>query len=179
MGELKFSIFNYIEHFSIYDYMAYIWLLLTFLTLLFLSLLFIKKSIKLSIIIILFSLIILFTGPFVLKYFLDKIIRPVKISNVSYKKLHFSNTLIVDSSIKNLSKKPYSFCQIDTIVYKPSNSKLKNLINKLKPIKYMTIIIKRELKVGAIMKNRVTFYNFTYNGDINISVDAECYGAKR
>ena len=178
MGELKFSIFNYIEHFGIYDYMAYIWLLLIFLTLLFLSLLSIKRSVKFSLILILFAFILLFTAPFALKYFLDKTLRPVKISHIKHQKLHFSNTLIVDYKIENISKKPYIICQIDTKVYKPSNSKLKTFFNKLKPIANKTIISKRELGVGVTMNSRTTFYDFAYGGDINISVDAECYGAK-
>ncbi|MFK5881629.1 MAG: DUF2393 family protein [Sulfurospirillum sp.] len=179
MNELKFSIFNYINHFGIYDYIAFIWLFLTFLILLFLSILFIKKSIKISLILILLSFVLLFVGPFALKYFLNKTIWPVLVSHIKYEKLHFSDTLIVDSDIKNISKKPYNFCQINTKIYRPSNSKFKNFINKLKPIEYRTILSKRELKAGETMQNRTIFYNFSYKGDVNISVDAECYGAKR
>ncbi len=179
MNELKYSIFNYIDHFSIYDYMAYIWFLLLFLILLVLSILLVKKSLKISIILILFSFIYLFITPFILKYFLDKTLRPTRVSQIKYKKLHFSDTLIIDSKIENLSKKPYVFCQINTKVYKPSTSTLKNFINKLKPIKYKSIITKRELKAGETMQNQTVFYNFSYNGDINVSVSAECYGAKK
>ena len=179
MNELKFSIFNYINHFGLYDYVAYIWLFLTFLILLFLAMLFIKKSTKFSILLMLLSFILLFAGPFVLKHFLDKTLRPVLVSHIKYQKLHFSNTLIVDSSIENISQKPYNFCQIDTKIYKPSNSKLKDFINRLKPIEYRSILSKRELKAGATMQNRTIFYNFSYSGDINISVNAECYGAKK
>jgi len=179
MAELKFSIFNYIAHFGIYDYIAYIWLILTFLILVFLSLLLAKKSTKMSVVMILFAFILLFVGPFVLKYFLDKTVRPVLVNHVVYKKLHFSNTLIVDYSLKNLSKKPYYFCQIDTKVYKPSKSKLRNFLNKLKPITYRTIINKKEIKAGESMQGRTLFYDFSYPKDINVSVEAKCYGGRR
>ncbi len=179
MGELKLSIFNYINHFSVYDFMAYIWLLLIFFIILFMSLLLIKKSIKLSLVLMLFAFVLLFIAPFALKYFLDKTLRPVEISHISHQKLHFSNTLIVDCKIKNISKKPYTVCQINTKIYKTSNSKLKTFFNKLKPIANRTIIAKRELKVGATMDSRTTFYDFTYSGDINISINAKCYGGKR
>lgn len=178
MNELKSSILTYINHFGIYDYIAYAWLILTFLILIFLSLLLIKKSTKLSIIMILFSFLLLFIGPFALKYFLDKTIRPVKIEHLRYKKLHFSNTLIVDSDIKNISKKPYTLCQIETKIYRYSKSKFKTFINRLKPIKYMTILKRVELKAGETMSNRAVFYNFSYSYDINTSVIAECYGGK-
>ncbi len=179
MSELKFSFFNYLNHLGLYDYIAFIWLIFIFLILLVLSVVIVKKSIIFSLLTILFSFILLFTGPFALKYFLNKTLRPVKIDNITSQKLHFSDTLIVDFVIENLSKKPYIECLITTKVYKPSKSKLKKFVNELKPIRYRTILDKRELKAGDKMKNRVIFYNFSYNKDINISASAECYGKSR
>lgn len=175
MNELKFEVLNYLNHFGLYDYIAYIWLFLTFFILLILALILIKKSTKISIILILFSLILFFIGPPALKYFLDTAIRPVKISKTSFKKLNFSNTLIVDTKIKNISKNTYSECQINTKVYKQGKTKIKNFINKLKPITHRTILSKEKLKPGESMDSRIIFYNFTYNNDINISLSAECY----
>jgi len=175
MNELKFSIFNYLNHFRLYDYVAYIWLFLTFFILLVLSLILIKKSTKISLILILFSLVLFFIGPPVLKYFLDTTIRPVKISKINFKKLNFSDTLIVDTIIKNISKNIYNECQINTKVYKRGKTKIKTFINKLKPITHRTIISKAILKPGESMDNRIIFYNFTYNHDINVSTSAECY----
>jgi len=175
MNELKFSIFNYIKHFELYDYVAYIWLFLTFFILLILSLILIKKSTKISVILILFSFFLFFIGPPVLKYFLDTTIRPIKINKINFKKLNFSDTLIVDSKIKNISKKIYSECQIHAKIYKQGKTKIKIFINKLKPITHRTILSKAELKPGDSMDNRIIFYNFTYNHDINVSISAECY----
>ena len=175
MKELKFSIFNYLNHFGLYDYIAYIWLFLTFFILLILSIILIKKSIKISIILILFSLLLFFIGPPVLKYFLDTTIRPVEISKINFKKLHFTDTLIVDTKIKNISKKIYSECQINAKVYKQGETKIKIFINKLKPITHRTILSKVKLKSGESMDNRMIFYNFIYNHDINVSISAECY----
>ncbi len=175
MNELKFSIFNYLNHFGPYDYIAYIWLILTFFIFLILSIILIRKSLKLSIFIMLLSFILLFIGPFALKYFLDKTVRPVEINKVRFQKLHFSKTLIVDSQIKNISKKTYSQCQISTKVYKQEKTQIKTFISKLKPIAQRTILSKIELKSGDSMKNRIVFYNFAYNHDINVSIMAECY----
>ncbi len=175
MSELKFSIFNYINHFSLYDYMAYIWLLLTFFILIILSIIIMKKSLKISIIMILLSFILLSIGPIILKNFLDKALRATQIKNVNFEKLHFSNTLIVNSVIKNVSEKAFSQCQIKTKVYKSSDSKIKSFINELKPIRYRTILEQRVINPGAIIDNRIVFNNFIYSGDINISIKAECY----
>ncbi len=175
MNELKFSIFNYLNHFGLYDYIAYAWLFLTFFIFLILSLILIRKSTKISIILMLISFILFFTGPPILKYFLDTTIRPVKISKINFKKLHFSNTLIVDTKIENISKKIYNECLINVKVYKREKTKIKIFISKLKPITYRTIISKQKLKPGEFMSSRIVFYNFTYNHDINVSTSAECY----
>ena len=175
MNELKFSIFNYLNHFGLYDYIAYIWLILTFFILLFLSLILIKKSIKISIMLMLFSFLLFFVGPPVLKYFLDITTRPVEIGKINFKKLHFSNTLIIDTKIKNISKKTYSECQINAKVYKQKKEKIKNFISKLKPITHRTILSKQELKSGESMNRRIIFCNFAYNNDINVSINAGCY----
>ena len=175
MNELRFSIFNYLNHFGLYDYIAYIWLILTFFIFLILSLVLIKKSMKISIILILFSFSLLFIGSPILKYFLDITTRPVEIGKVNFKKLHFSNTLIIDTKIKNISKKSYSECQINTKVFKREKKKIKIFISKLKPITHRTILSKQELKSGESMNKRIIFYNFTYNHDINVSLNVECY----
>ena len=175
MNELKFSIQNYINHFGLYDYIAYIWLFLTLFILLILSFILIKKSIKISILLILFSIVLFFIGPPTLKYFLDATIRPVEITKTSFKKLHFSDTLIVDTKIKNISKNIYSQCQISAKVYKQAKSKIKIFVNKLKPIAYRTILSKTKLKPGESMDKQIIFYNFTYNHDINVSISTVCY----
>ena len=175
MNELKLSILNYFNHFGLYDYLAYIWLILTFFILLILSIILLKKSVKLSIIMILLSFILLFIGPPVLKYFLDITTRPVEISKISFKKLHYTNTLIISTIIKNISKNPYKQCSITAKVYKQEKTKIKTFISKLKPIAYRTILSKQELKPGESMNNRIIFSNFAYNNDINVSINAGCY----
>ncbi len=175
MSELKTALILYVHNFSIYDYIAYIWLFLTFLVFLVLSIFTSGKSNKLSFLLLLISFLLLIIGPFIIKPFLDHTIRANKIENLIYKKLHFSNTLIVDFSIKNLSKKDFHTCLIKTSVYKASKSKLKTYIYKLKPILNQSIIDKEIIQAGTSIKKRVVFDNFIYNKDINISLKANCY----
>lgn len=175
MDELKLSILTYIHNLGLYDYIAFAWLLITFFVLLVLAIILIKKSTKLSMFFLLLSIVLLITGPFSIKYYLGKTIRTVKIENIKFQKLNFSNTLIIDYDIKNKSKKSFKLCEIKTIVYKKSPSKIRLFLNKLKPIALRTILLKEQILPSNPTKKRLVFDNFVYNQDVNVSIDAQCY----
>ncbi|MDX1808458.1 MAG: DUF2393 family protein [Sulfurospirillaceae bacterium] len=175
MDDLKASISLYIKHFTSYDYIAYGWLLATFVLLLILSILFIKKSPKTSLFLILLAFVLFFICPMFVKNFLDKTIRPLEVKNISYKKLHFSDTLILNWSIQNLSKNPYQYCQTTAIIYEPSKSKIKSFLDKLNPILSRTILEEKTINPNEINNDQLVLNNFNTNRDINISVKAECY----
>ena len=105
---LKVSIMNYITHFSMYDYVAYAWLILLFFITILLATVLSKKTPFFSVFLLIVSLVLLFVGPFVLKHYLDKTLRPTKIEINLVQKLNFSDTLIVDGYITNLSKRKFS-----------------------------------------------------------------------
>lgn len=175
MNELKASISLYINHFTNYDYIAFAWLLATFLLLLVLAVLSIRKSPKFSLFLVILSFILFFIGPLFLKTFLDKTIRPVAIKNINYEKLHFSHTLILNWDIKNLSRKPYKYCKITTLIYKPSSAKITLFMNKLNPILRKTLFEKKDINPNEIDNNSLVLNNFYNSSDINVSVQAECY----
>ncbi len=175
MIELKFSILNYIHNLSLYDYLAFVWLFLTFLVLVILAIIIMKKATKTSMFILLLSLFLLLIGPFIIKNYLNKTLRTVDTSDVKFQKLHFSNTLIVDYKIKDLSKQDFKECEVQIKVYKPSPSKIKLFVNRLKPIEQRTILLKEHIKAGDFIQKRSVFDNFVYNKDINVSVQAQCY----
>ncbi len=175
MYDLKLSILTYIHNFGLYDYIAFVWLLVTFFVLLILAVIIIKKSTKLSMFLILLSIILLIVGPFSIKYYLGKTIRAVKINNIKFQKLNFSHTLIIDYSIKNESKKSFRLCETKTIIYQKSQSKIKLFLNQLKPIAFRTILIKEPIAPSASINKRLVLDDFTTNYDINVSIDAQCY----
>jgi len=175
MYDLKLSILTYLHNLGVYDYLAFAGLILIFLLLMILAIILMQKSIKFSIFLLLLSIILLIIGPFSIKYYLNKTIRTVKINNIKFQKLHFSNTLIIDYNIKNLSKKPFKLCEIKTIIYKKSTSELKIFINKLKPIDIRTILLHKQIKVNQSIGKREIFSNFSYNGAIFVSIEPQCY----
>lgn len=171
----KNALITYINHFSVYDYAAYAWLILLFFVTILLCVFIAKKSPLFSILIFIISLGLLFVGPFIIKKYLDEYIRPTQNKTLSIKKLTFSDALIVVGEIKNISKKDYSICNIQLNVHKTSNSYFKDLINRLKPLRKKTISLHETLEVNATKELRVVFDNYTSTNDVNVSIDSTCY----
>ena len=175
IAALQASILNYANHFSMYDYVAFAWLILLFFVTILVAILVAKKSPIFSILILLISLALLFAGPFVLKHYLDKSLRPSLAQTLEVKKLNFSNSLIVTGDVKNISKTNFSTCSVDISILKDSDNNIKNLIYQLKPLRKQTIFIDKPIEVNATKEFRVVFDSYTYSEDINVSVKSECY----
>lgn len=165
----------YINHFSIYDYSAYAWLILLFFISILLSIFTARKSALLSVSIFIVSLIILFVGPFVMKHYLDMYLRPIQSKVILVKKLSFSDALVVTIEVTNTSKNPYTICNSELSVLKQDDSSIKNFLFQLKPLRKKTISLGGALDVNASKELRVVFDNYTYEKDVNISINSECY----
>lgn len=172
---LKVSIMNYITHFSMYDYVAYAWLILLFFITILLATVLSKKVPILSLLLLIISLSLLFIGPFVLKHYLDKTLRPVQLQTTQIQKLNFSDTLIVAGDITNLSKRKLSICTIHVEVVKKGKNSLQNFLNKLKPIRKKSILLKDSLDTNSTQDFKVVFDNFRYQKKFDVSIGSSCY----
>jgi quinol-cytochrome oxidoreductase complex cytochrome b subunit len=175
LDTFKSHLITYINHFTVYDYVAYAWLILIFFLTILLSIFIAKKSPICSILIFLVSLALLFVAPFVIKSYLDDYLRPTQNKTILVKKLTFSDALVVTGEITNTSKIDYSTCSIDISVLKHENSYIKNIVSKLKPLRKKTISINELLEVNTTKELRVVFDNYTYNKDVNVSINSQCY----
>jgi len=153
---IKAYVLNYIHHFSMYDYAAYSWLILIFFVTILLAIMIAKKSAIFSILILMISLALLFQVTLV-------------------KKLTFSDSLIINGLITNISKKRFSTCNINISVVKSSQSDIQEFINQLKPLLKRSISIDKPIEVNTTKEFRVVFNNYTYSKKINISINSECY----
>jgi len=52
---------------------------------------------------------------------------------------------------------------------------IKNILNRLKPIREMTISIDKPIGIGETKEFRVVFDRYTYKQDVNVSVNSSCY----
>jgi hypothetical protein len=134
-----------------------------------------KKSQIISLFFLFVSLGLLFAGPFVLKNYLDKALRQTKVETTLVKKLNFSNTLIVQGNIINLSKRKLSICSLHVDVVRNGKNSLQEFVNKLKPIRKRTMILDRSLDINDSIDFRVVFENFFNEKDFNVSIESSCY----
>jgi len=174
-SSFKTSFLYYIDNFGTYDYAAFAWLIVIFFVAVLLSIVTAKKSPIFSILTLFLALFMLFTAPFAIKHYLDKYIRTSLSKIVSIKKLNFSDTLIVDALVANVSKKSFSTCKVTVSVIVNSDSKIKNFLNQLKPLREQTIFVNETIDINTSKNIRVIFDNYIYNKEINATVNSECY----
>ena len=171
---LKENLLEYIHHLSLYDYMAYGWVLLFFVIFLILSILISSKKPLLSVVFILLNFTFLLFSPLMINTFMNKTVRKnsVKIIKIDY--LHFSKALIVSAKIKNEGKVDFKECKVKAKIIKQSKNAFKNFLYGLKPLKKRTIFIKDKITKQSSMEFKVVFDNFDYKKDYNVTIKAEC-----
>lgn len=175
LDRLKASISVYMEHFTAYDYIAYAWLALLFFAMILLSILVARRGPVFSIFILMLSLVLLFAGPFILKHYLDRYLRPSLSTLIEVKKLNFSDALMVTGSIKNISKKSFSICRVDISVIENSDNSVKVFLNQLKPLRKKTIVVDETIELNMTKDFRAVFDGYRYLKNINVSINSECY----
>lgn len=175
LNALKISAINYLNHFTMYDYIAFSWLIIIFFIFLLLSIFLAKKNALISIVVLLISLALLFAGPFVIKHYLDQYLRANQTTTTMVKKLNFSDAMIVEGEVKNISKKPFSICSIQISILKNSSGNIQKFLNQLKPLRKQSISINSPIDVNMSETFRIVFDGYTDSEDVNVSIKSECY----
>ncbi|WP_024954939.1 DUF2393 family protein [Sulfurospirillum arcachonense] len=172
---IKNAILIYVNNFSMYDYVGFAWLILIFFVTILLAVVMAKKSPVFSIFIFIISLILLFAGPFILKNYLDDYLRGSTNKTLLVKKLHFSNALIVNGEVTNISQKNFYICNVTISLLNQSDNYIKNIFNQLKPLRKQTISIDEPIEVNSTKEFRVVFDQYTQIDDINVTINSVCY----
>jgi hypothetical protein len=175
LENLKGSFLDYMHALSMYDYIAFGWLLFLFLIILTLAILLGRKKPRLAIVLIMITILLMFVAPFGLKYFLDNTVRKVDVVVDKVSKLHFASSLIVAGHLSNDGKVPFQKCRINAKVFKIDENKYKNMLNNLKPLRNKTIVVDKNISQGEEAVFKIVFENFKTTKDYNVSLSAECY----
>ena len=113
-------------------------------------------------------------GTYFMPKLLDENLRTRSLELVSTKQLEYSNTLLVDLRLTNLSKKSFNYCKIGLSFYKNSGNALRRYANKLKPFLKENIVLKDSLDVNATHKITHAVNNFRAQ-DYNVTASSECF----
>ena len=113
-------------------------------------------------------------GAYFMPKLLDENLRTRSLELVSTKQLEYSNTLLVDLRLTNLSKKPFNYCKIGLSFYKNSGNTLRRYANELKPFLRENIVLKEALDVNATREITHAVNNFRAQ-DYNVTTSSECF----
>ena len=113
-------------------------------------------------------------GAYFMPKLLDENLRTRSLELVSTKQLEYSNTLLVDLRLTNLSKKPFNYCKIGLSFYKNSGNTLHRYANELKPFLKENIVLKDALDVNATREIMHAVNNFRAQ-DYNVTTSSECF----
>lgn len=160
---------------SIYDYIAVGWFVFVLLLLFVLILLLARKKPKMAVWLTLLSIILIVVAPFGIKYFLDQSVRKVVVKKEDVVKLKFASSLVVTGKIINEGNVDFHTCKIDAKVIRYDPDKFKFAINSLKPIRFASKIIEKNLTIGDTVPFKMVFEDFNYKGDFNVTFEGVCY----
>lgn len=169
------SFLLYLNHFELVDYGTYIWFIFLAFLFLILSIILFQKYTIMGFFIFLLSLLIFFIGPFAIKWYLDGTTRKNETTINLIKQLQFSNTLILQGSIHNLSKKDFSTCKINFGFFRNSKNKYKQFFSELFPAQKRFFMVTQPIVKNESVDFRVVLENFRLHEDVNISTKSECY----
>ncbi len=173
--DLKARILDYLHHLTIYDYVAYGWLMGVLLGMILLAIVLISSKPKFALTLILLVLLLMMIGPFAMKYGLDKTVRKVTLIDQNTTYLPFSKNLIVLGKIKNLGKIEMQGCRVFVDIVRIDENKYKTLLYRLKPIRKEMLKIVEPLKVEGTIPYRVVFDHFATDKKYAVRQEVECY----
>jgi len=169
---MKYQISTFLKGLISYDYMLFGGIFVVFILLIILGIV-LRKNTAISILIILFSFLLLFVGPIVGYVKLHQYLFKNTIELTSQKKLTFTKAVVLYGTIKNDSRYDFRSCKITASAYKVSGNKLKDSIFKLNPFKKMSII-EDNITKEEIRNFKIIIEPFSYMKDYNISLGAKC-----
>lgn len=165
----------YLDHWHTIDFISVLWIVvLFFLSILFVILIFEKMPI-ISFVMFFISISAAIFGFLYTKDYVDKMLRNREAVIVLDHKMNYSDALLVDVNLTNLSKSSFKHCSVNVKINKVESSFLKNLINSLKPIYKKTIVLEDHLEPNETRKLHFLFTNFTYDGKYEPKVKSECF----
>jgi hypothetical protein len=176
INAFKLSLLTYFQNLIFYDYLAYAWLLITFLILIFLATLLAKKSSSLSLIIIICALLLLCIAHYFIHKKLNEILRKTETEITLIKKLNFSSSLILETTIYNQSNSSFNLCFLNASIFKANEATgIKAYLLTLKPLANQSILLKEPIPKEGSIHYQIVFDDFHYSGDFNATLRAECY----
>lgn len=173
MDALKASIKALVNSFHLYDYVLIGASAGLFLLLLLLAIVLRHKTLT-SLLLIIFSFIVIAVGPVIGYKFVHGTIYKHSITDMLIKPLAFSEAILIKGTLTNQGRQTFNSCQINAKAYRGADNFLEELVYPLKPFLETSIVTEDALDVNSSMDFKILLEPFTYAKEYNISVKANC-----
>jgi hypothetical protein len=170
---MKQKIIAFIDGLILYDYILFGGVIALFILFLILAIL-LRRHVGLSVFIILLAFIILLLGPTLGYIQLHKFLYKNEIKITEIKKLKFTNALLIEGNLKNISKMSFHTCKIKAGAYKVSGKKIPDMIYPFKPFKHGYLKLDTIIKPDETKSFKLFIEPFNYKKDYNITIGANC-----
>ncbi len=169
---MKEKILLFFHSLTIYDYVYFGSVFILFLLFIILTLLLRKKP-TLALFIFLIALIDITLGPTIGYNYFHSTLYKNKITLTKVKRLTFVQAVVIEGTIKNISKFDFKECKIKASILKNTHNKYKNLIFRFKPIK-TDILTLKDIQKNKQVPFKFLIEPFRYKKDFNVSLSGVC-----
>ena len=132
-----------------------------------------RRKLVLALFLIILSFTILLIAPSLGYKYMHAFLFKNSIVLQNQQKLNFIEAVVVKATLSNNSKFDFKSCEITASAYKITSNKYKNYIYPFKPFQNMSIL-EEQIPVGGQREFKIIIEPFTYAGDYNISLKADC-----
>ncbi|MDD2790195.1 MAG: DUF2393 domain-containing protein [Sulfurimonas sp.] len=162
----------FLQNLIVYDYILF-GAAFTFFLLFIIFAILLRRKLVLALLLILVSFSILALTPTVGYQYMHAYLFKNSLTLQSQQKLNFTQAVVVKATLSNDSKFDFKSCTITASAYKVSSNIYKNYLYPYKPFKNMSIV-EEQIPRAAQREFKIIIEPFTYAGDYNISLQADC-----
>ena len=173
MSKLKVVFQNFAETLHMYDYVLFGISGALFLVLLFLAIL-LRNKIGLSLLLVLLSFITLIAGPIIGYNLIHSTLYKTKVTELTIKKLEFTQALIIKGTLTNLGKQTFKKCKISSSAYRGAHNIVEEWVFPLKPFMKRSIIREETIDINSSINFKILLEPFTYSKEYNVSLKVNC-----
>lgn len=176
-AKLKQELLFLIHHIYPADYMLIMLIAFLFIVLL-IFLILTMDSKFMSFLILLFIIIGLPTLGVFGEKVIDSVARKRFVLINSAKIFEFSNSLHVDFTLQNQSKRTFKYCKVMAKIYKNNDantSKLMQIKNDLQVLRRKSVEIKRAIKPNGLVNASIIFKDFAIKVPYHINTSSTCF----
>lgn len=169
---MKETISLFIKNLIIYDYILFGVAFVLFLLFIILAIV-LRRKLGLALFLMLLAFSAISLTPTVGYKYMHAYLFKNSLLLSSQQKLNFTEAVVVKGTLTNESKFDFKSCIITASAYKVSSNKYKNYLYPFKPFQNMSIM-EEQISIGGVRDFKIIVEPFTYSGDYNISLKADC-----